>query len=139
MNAWFLGGKNALLTKQIHFVSDDVQVQIIDAAVWSPTAATGADNNHFVAQLYSAIPAGAKVGPAVSLPSKSVSGRNFLTDNITVPGVSGSPSEWLIFFHVSTSICLFGYDQASNAGLPVIPNDLDIVIEVPADKVLFRL
>lgn len=137
MNAYFIGAKTLMLTGLFNWPVDDVKIQLVDAGAWNPTPASGEDSAQFNAAFLSDIPVGARIGPAVSLTGKTVTGNDFKAANATIPGVAGTTAEWAVFIKTAgteaTSPLLFAYDTAT--GLPLTPNGLDVIAEFPPEGI----
>jgi hypothetical protein len=111
-NAFYTPYREWLLA---HLATDTIKAQLVDAADYTYSAAH---------QYLSDIPSGARVGAAVTLTSKSITGGVFDAADASVPTVTGDPAEAVVLYvdtgveATSRLICYLD----SGAGLPVTPN-----------------
>lgn len=120
MNKLFPRYKEALLGSGVNLVSGAIKAQLVDTGAY-----TQSDSHQFL----SSVPAAARVGAAVTLASKTVTGGVFDAADVTfssVPAGSGTAdkAEALIIFRDSgtegTSELIAYIDTAT--GLPITPN-----------------
>lgn len=118
-NSLYTKGKEALLGA-LNLSSDTIKAQLIDAADYTVNLSTH-DN-------LDDVPAGARVGTAVALGSKTLTNGVFDAADITFTAVTGDPSEAIILYRdtgvESTSTLIAYIDTAT--GLPVTPTGVDI-------------
>jgi len=120
MSALYPLFKEALLTAQINMMTDVIKVQAVSAAYVYSAA-------H---QYLSSVPAGARIGSAVTLASKSISGGAFDAADATIPAPSGDPITALVLYREGAN------DGASNliaylngySRFPVSPIGIDLPI-----------
>lgn len=114
--------KTLLLGGDIDLANDDIKVVLVDAADYTFSAA-----HDFLDD----VAAGARVATSGNLTGKSITGGVFDAADLTLPGVTGDPSEALILYKdtgsAATSPLICYIDQATS-GLPVTPNSGDINI-----------
>jgi hypothetical protein len=121
-NALYAKGRQGFLDGSIDWDTDDIRLILIDAADYTVDLATH-DN-------LDDIPAGARVAVSGSLASKTVTDGVADAADVTLPSVSGDPSEALVLYkHTgteSTSRLIAYIDTAT--GLPITPNSGDVVV-----------
>lgn len=133
-NVLYASAKESFLTGAINMSSDTIKAQLVDAADYTVNAAT--DN------ALDDVPSGARVGTAVALSSKSVTGGVFDAADLTFTSVTGDPSEALVIYKdtgtESTSLLIAYIDSAT--GLPVTPNggNINVAWDNGANKI-FKL
>ena len=108
--AAFSGGANTDL------VTGDVKAVLVDTDDYT----VDLDNHDFLAD----IPAGARVATSANLASKTFTGGAFDAADFTFAGVTGDPSEALVYY----------IDTAT--GLPITPNGGDIDVTHNASGLL---
>ena len=120
-NSLYTKGKEALLGA-LNLSSDTIKAQLIDAADYTVNLSTH-DN-------LDDVPAGARVGTAVALGSKTLTNGVFDAADVTFTAVTGDPSEAVILYKdsgvESTSTLIAYFDTAT--GLPVTPTGVDITV-----------
>lgn len=118
VNSYMAQGAN-----QVNLVSGDIRAILVDAAGYTPDT-----TNH---DFLNDVPGGARVGSAVALTSKTVTGRVFDAADTTFTGVSGAQFEYLILYNhtgtESTSRLIAIFDTAT--GLPMTPSGSDIIAQ----------
>jgi hypothetical protein len=130
-NALYSSGKQGFLEGALHWLTDTIKVQLVDAALYTPNLATH-DN-------FDDIPVGARVGAATALAGKTSTGGVADASDTVIPAVTGAESEYLVIFKDSgvdgTSTLIALIDTATN--LPVTPNggDITIVWDPGANKI----
>jgi hypothetical protein len=122
-NTMYTAAKEALLAGNINLETDTIKAVLIDLADYTPNFSTH-DNLDDVA-------AGARVGTAQTLTSKTFTNGAFDAADVTFTTVSGDQSEAILVYKdtgvESTSRLLLLMDTAT--GLPVTPAGGNITIQ----------
>ena len=116
-------GRQGFLEGTIDWDTDDIRVILVDGADYTPDTATH--------QFLSSIPAGAREEVSTSLTSKTVTDGVADAADVTFPGATGDPSEYIVGYkHTgsdATARLIFLIDTAT--GLPVTLNGGDVVVQ----------
>jgi hypothetical protein len=126
----------AMMSGSVNLLTADVRAVLIDQADYTVNLATH--------EFLSSVPAAARVGTAVALANKSVTGGAFDADDATLTSVTGDQSEAvLLYIHTGSDatarlILLAESDTVTN--LPVTPNggNINLVWSNGANKI-FKL
>ena len=122
-NALYTKAKEAFLSGSINLSSDTIKAILVDSADYTLNLATH--------DYLDDVPAAARVGSAVTLTSKSVTGGVFDAADPTFTGVTGDQFEYIIIYKdtgtESTSPLIACIDSAT--GLPCTPNGGDITVQ----------
>jgi len=120
-NAFYTSALKAFLDADIDLLTDTIKVQMIDAADYSFSAA-----HDFLDD----VPAGARVGTAATLASKTTAGGVFDAADVTFTSVTGDPLEAIIIFKdtgveaTSNLICYID----TGTGFPLTPDGGNITL-----------
>jgi hypothetical protein len=122
-NALYAKGKQNILDGNVAFDSDTINVQLVDTADYTVNLSTD--------DALADVPAGARVGAAVALASKTIVDGVFDAADTTLSAVTGDASEALVIYKSSgveaTSWLIAYIDTAT--GLPVTPNGGNIIVQ----------
>lgn len=129
-NAWYTAGKQNVLDGDIDLLTDTIKCVLIDGADYTPNLSTH--------DALDDVAAGARVGTAQTLASKTVTNGVFDAADVTFTSVTGDVSEYILFYKDSgveaTSWLLWLFDTAT--GLPVTPNGANIAITFNASGIV---
>jgi hypothetical protein len=133
-NALYDAGRNAFLTGDIAWVTDDIRCVLVDLDDYTANLATHA----FLAD----VPGAARVAVSGVLANKTATAGVAAADNITFSSVTGDQSEALVIYkHTGTDSTarLIAYIDSAQ-GLPITPNGGDITVtwDTGANKI-FKL
>ena len=122
-NAVYPKAKQLALGAGMNLTTATVKALLIDTALYTYSAAH---------QFLSDVPAGARVGVAATLTSKTITDGAFTAGAINVSGLSGAPSVEAVIIYVDTGLEASSYlvaylDQASS-GLPTTPGAPSIAV-----------
>ncbi len=121
--------KQALLEKQVSFVSDTIKICLVDAAQYTVNL-----NTH---EFLSDIPAGARIATSEALGSKTTTDGVFDCADLSITGVSGPSIEAAVFFfdtgNPATSRLISYHD--GGLGLPLTVSGGAVNIQVHASGV----
>lgn len=118
----------ALMNASVNLASDTIKAQLIDAGAY-----TRADAHDFLDD----VPAGARIGSAVTLSNKATTGGTFSCDPATFTAVTGATIEAvLIYKHTgsdATAILLAYLDtNAAAAAIAITPTGTDVLVSFPS-------
>jgi len=112
----------ALTTGGVNLLTDTIKCVLVDSADYTASLGT----HDFLVD----VPAGARVGTAQTLASKTVTAGVFDAADVTFPSVTGDQSEYVLIYKdtgtEATSNLIALIDTAS--GLPSTPTGADITI-----------
>ncbi len=121
-NALYTAAKAAILTNTLDLENGDIRAILVDTGAYTVNLATH-DNLDDIA-------AGARIGSAVALAGKTVTGGVFDADDVTFTAVTGvSVEAFVLYLHTgveaTSKLLMFGNVAT---GLPVTPSGADITI-----------
>lgn len=130
-NSWYTPGKQNVLDGDVALLTDTIKCVLVDGADYTPNLSTH--------DALDDVPAGARVGTAQTLGTKTVTNGVFDAADVTFTSVTGDTCEYVLFYKDSgveaTSYLLWLFDTAT-AGLPVIPNGGNISIVFNASGIV---
>jgi hypothetical protein len=129
-NAWYRKGAQKVLDGTVDLTADTIKCVLVDSADYTVNLSTH--------DALDDVPAGARVGTAQTLGSKTFTDGFFDAADPTFSTVTGDVSEYLLFYKDSgveaTSWLLWLFDTAT--GLPVTPNGGNIAIVFNASGIV---
>lgn len=122
-NAMYTKGRQAFLEGSIAWLTDNIKINLLSAASYTPVLATD--------QFLNVIPGGAIIATSANLASKTSTGGTANAANVTFSAVSGGQASYVGIYKdtgtSSTSPLIALLDTATN--LPVTPNGGDITVQ----------
>lgn len=129
-NAWYTKGKENVLNGNVDLLTDTIKCVLVDLTDYTVNLATH--------DALDDVAAGARVGTAQTLASKTVTNGVFDAADVTFTSVTGDVSEYILFYKDSgveaTSWLLWLFDTATN--LPITPNGGNIGITFNASGIV---
>lgn len=122
-NALYAKGKEALLTGQVSWNTDNIKAVLVDLGAYTPSLASD--------QYLSAIASGARVATSANLTGKTAAGGVADAADIQLPAVSGASVEAIVIYKDTGSAAsspLLAYIDTAPLGLPITPNGGNIDI-----------